>query len=304
MRAARSQTLCFRPIPAAIRFTGCDELRDAAFSILRGWETKDVSGRRRAHPVMRLKKTRRGYRRVSRWRRTPSLAREKVRRTVVGALCGFHFELIDAYAEAHPRELCLHAAGSRFPDGLVVFPAVSRAGKSVLTTELARRGVKTFGDDVVPVDSRTLEAVSLGIVPRIRPPLPHDVEPALKRYVREHKGPGLRNRLYLALPEPVMAPCGERAPIQAIVLLERKARAKPVLEAAAPADVLETLVLQHFAELVPADRILKTFYDVVVRATCWRLRYAHVAEAAGLLVRAFGRAHSGRGSGRRAEAVA
>src|SRR5262245_35727079 len=120
MTAARSQTICFRPIPAAIRFTGCDDLRDAAFSILRGWSYEDVTGRRRLRPIMRLAKTRRGYRRVSKWRSTPSLAREKVRRTLVEALCGFHFELIDAYAEEHTRELCLHAAGSRFRDGLVV----------------------------------------------------------------------------------------------------------------------------------------------------------------------------------------
>ena len=271
------------PLGAPVRFTDCPELVEAVRTILPGWDVKDVGGLLGPRPAMRIRRTPRGYRRVSRWKDRPSLVREKIRSTVVGALCGFHFELIDWYAEEHPDELCLHAAAARFGDGLVVFPALGHAGKSVLTVALASLGVPIYGDDVVPIDLRTRRGVALGIVPRLRPPLPLDVSPRLRAFVRDHAGPGLRNRLYVTIPPGTLAPLGETAPVKGVVLLERGEVRAPRLGDVDPAEALETLILQNFSLQAPTDRVLDALHAVVLGARCRRLRYRRSEEAATLL---------------------
>jgi hypothetical protein len=224
---------------------------------------------------------------VSRWRDRPSLVREKIRETVVGALCGFHFELIDWYAEEHPGVLCLHAAAAVLGDGLVLFPAVQKAGKSVLTVALAARGVEVYADDVVPVDLATRRGLALGIVPRLRVPLPPNASPGFRRFVAAHRGPGHRNRQYLALPDAVMAPLGATAPVRRIVILERRRSGPAALAPIDPADALEALLLQNFTWRAGAPAVLDALHAVVAGATCHRLRFARSDEAADLLVGAF-----------------
>jgi hypothetical protein len=283
----RARTIAFSPLSAPARFSGCDDLVAALGTILSGWDLRDVAPRADRRPVLRLSRTRDGrYRRVSPWRDRPSLVREKVRRTLVEALCGAHFELIDWYAREHRDELCLHAAAVSF-DGLVVFPAVQRAGKSVLTVELARRGVPVFGDDVVPVDLASARGIALGIAPRLRPPLPEGASPALRAFVEAHRGPGRKNRLYVALPEGRLVPFGASAPVRAVVLLDRRPRGRATLSEADPADALETLVLQNFQPEVPAPRAFDVLHRVASGAECLRLSYARTEDAADRLVERF-----------------
>lgn len=285
---ARTTELVLGPLTAPVRFTDCPELVEAVRTILPGWSVKDVTGADVPRPLMRIRRTEKGYRRVSRWKNRPSLVREKVRSTVVGALCGFHFELIDWYAEEHPDQLCLHAAAVQLGEGLVVFPALARAGKSVLTATLASLGVRVYGDDVVPVDVRTRRGVALGIVPRLRPPLPPDVSSRLRAFVRSHAGPGYRNRLYVTIPSATLAPLGETAPVKGIVLLERGDEGSARVEDVDPAEALETLILQNFSLETPTDRVLDALHAVVLGARCCRLRYTRSEEAAALLLAEFG----------------
>ena len=241
------------------------------------------------HATVRLKLTRRGYRRVSPWRSSPSLAREKIRKTLVGALCGFHFELIDWFLRDHPDQLCIHGAAALFEPGLVVFPAVQRVGKSVLTVDLARRGVPIYCDDVLPVGIESRRGFALGILPRLRPPLPPDVSPALRAYVEAHSGPGQGNRLYVTIPDDVLVPYGAVAPIGGVVLLERESGVKASIADVDPAEALEAIILQNFALEAPAERVLDTLHDIVSRASCRRLRYGRAEDAAALLIDTFGR---------------
>lgn len=285
---ARTRELVLGPLSAPVRFTDCEELIEAVRAILPGWTLEDVTGAGGPRPILRMRRTRKGYRRVSRWKNRPSLVREKIRSTVVGALCGFHFELIDWYAEEHPDELCLHAAAARFGEGLVVFPALARAGKSVLTVTLASQGVRIYGDDVVPIDVRTRRGVALGIVPRLRPPLPLDLSPRLRAFVRAHAGPGFRNRLYVTVPPASLAPLGETAPVHGIVLLERGDEGPARIEEVDPAEALETLILQNFSLETPTDRVLDALHAVVLGARCRRVRYRRSEEAAALLHAEFG----------------
>lgn len=283
------RTLTLEPVCGRARFTDCDDLLEGVLSILRGWKVKHLPASPRLAATMRVKRTRRGYRRVSPWRSSPSLAREKIRRTVVEAICGFHFELIDWYLRDRPDELCVHGAAALFKPGLIVFPAVQRVGKSMLTVDLARRGIPIYCDDVLPVDIASREGIALGMLPRLRPPLPSDASSALHAYVEAHRGPGYRNRLYVAVPDDVMVPYGARSPIAGVVLLERVPGVTASITAVDPAEALEAIILQNFATEPPAERVLDTLYDIVSRGLCRRLRYARAEDAAALLIESFGR---------------
>jgi hypothetical protein len=268
-----------------VRFRGCDDLLNAFRSILRGWRIREVRGL--AEPVIRVTRTPDGYRRVSCWQHRPSLARAKVRRTLVEALCGFHFEFLDWYAAEHPRTLFIHGAAVEFGRGLVVFPALAKAGKSTLTVHLAMRGRRVFCDDVLAVDTRTSLGESLGIVPRLRPPLPASAPSDFHEFVEARKGHGRGNRLYVSLRDEELAPLGAKAPVVGVVLLERSP-GRPRLHPVDPADALERIILQNFAASVPSDLVLSTLGRLVESARSFRLRYEHGEQAVRLLDRAFG----------------
>lgn len=296
VRTVRTVRLGDLPQPA--RFRGCDDLVQAVRSILVGWRVRDVDPRGLPAPAIRVARTRRGYRRVSCWQHRPSLARAKVRRTLVEALCGFHFEFLDWYIAEHPEALFVHGAAVRFGRRLVVFPALAKAGKSTLTVHLAERGHVVFCDDVLAIDCATGRGTALGVVPRLRPPLPRGAGRAFHRFVAARRGHHRRNRLYVSLRRGELAPLGATAPIGGIVLLERRRRVRPRIEAIDPADALETIILQNFARDRPSPAILDTLARVTLGSTCYRLVYARGTDAVRLLERAYGRSPRARRGGR------
>lgn len=285
---AASSLLRLGPFAEPVRFTGCDDLIDALRTIVRGWGIAPAPPGQA--PAMRVRRTRRGYRRVSTRLNTTALAREKERRTLVEALCGLHGELIDWYVEAHPEHLFIHGAAVRFGPRLVVFPALAKAGKSTLTVHMAAHGHTVFSDDVVPIDTTTARGLALGIVPRLRPPLPPSLGPRFHAFVRARAGHGRSNRLYVTLRGRELAPYGEEAPIGGIVLLERRAGARAMLERIDPADALEKIILQNFARDRPSPLILGTLARITESSACYAMRYARVDSAVAQLERAFGAA--------------
>ena len=293
------RTVRFGGLASPVRFTGCDDLLDAVRTLLRGWAVDDVPADPAVPPVIRVRRTPRGYRRVSCWIDRPSRVRAKLRRTLVEALCGFHSELLDWYVAAHPDTLFVHGAAAMFGRKLVVFPAMAHAGKSTLTVHLAAAGRRIFCDDVLPIETTTHRGVALGIVPRLRPPLPAGASDAFRRFVAAREGHGHRNRLYVSLRSRELAPLGTTAPVGGVVLLERQPKGKAMLAPVDPADALETIILQNFARDVPAVKILDTLDHVVRHARCFRLRYSRTDDAVARLDEAFG-ARARRAPARRA----
>ena len=233
-----------------------------------------------APPGMRLSRTRDGaYRRVSPRHATPSAARKKVRKGVVPAVCGFHFELIDDYVDAHPDQLFLHAAAVECAGRLVVFPAVAHAGKSTLAIYHALAGDRVFCDDALPIDTTTLEGIGFGILPRLRKARPGAESKAFRDFVRERAVLTSRNRIYVDLRPGLLAPLGEARPIGTIVLLDRRERGRTRLEPIDKADALETIVLQNFARSVPGATILDALHRIVEQADCLRLTFSSSADA-------------------------
>lgn len=67
-------------------------------------------------------------------------------------------ELNAAPLGALRRSVAFHAGGVQFPDGLVMFPGVSNAGKSTLVANLLQRGHRYLTDEAVAIDARSGEA--------------------------------------------------------------------------------------------------------------------------------------------------
>ena len=135
--------------------------------------------------------------------------------------------LIDALLARHPSLCCLHAAAVTFAGSVILCVGRSGAGKSTLALRFAARGHTIFGDDRVLVETDTHTALSLGLAAKARLPLPPGdglVGFAEARMALTDGGVG-----YLHLKPGEQAPFGRRAPIGAIVLVERDAQfAKPV----------------------------------------------------------------------------
>lgn len=279
--------ILFGDLAQPVRFRGGDPLIAALGSILVGWDLRPA-GPDAPRPGLRLSRTREGaWRRVSPRHATPGAARQKVRRGLVEAVCGFHYELIDWYAEEHPEQVFLHAAAAELGEGLVLLPAVSRAGKSTLSLYLALRGARCFGDDVLGVEATSAQGVALGMLPRLRRAAPGAESPALQAFVRRHRVLASPNRIYVDPGPGRVAPRGEKAPIAAVVLLDRRPRGPTRLTPLSPADALEALLRQAFGRLA-AGPTLDTLCRVAGGARCLGLAYSDPARAADLLMRRLG----------------
>ena len=280
--------LAFGEMPGPVRFTDCDELARGIAAIFRGWHIREIPAAGAPEPAIRVKKTLRGYQRVSRRISMPSLCRAKIRRGTVAAICGFHFEFITWFVEENPDLLCLHCAAAVFDGGLVVFPSTARAGKSILSVQLAAAGVRVFCDDVLPIGGSNNFGMALGILPRLRLPLPDGLDPAFHAFLRHRRGPRNSNRLYVNLTDDELAPLGTEAPVRGIVMLQRDPEATPELVPEEKSETLRQVIWQNFAREGPALEILDRLQEITAEADCFTLRYATGEQAITLLQAAFG----------------
>lgn len=277
--------ISFDGLTGPVEFTECDEVADGIAAILRGWRLSEADPCAAPRPVVRLKKTRRGYRRVSPWLLKPSLCRNKIRSNAVQAVCGFHFEFIDWYLEEHASLLCLHSAAVLFDDGLVVFPCTQRSGKSTLTIYLAAAGRRVYCDDVLPIEPVENHGVALGILPRLRRPWPRNASASFRRFVKSRLGLHNDRYAYIDLNAEEFAPFGETAPIVGIVLLRRGA--EPGLVPTPKEEILREVLSQNFALTPPALEIMDRFHAVVEGARCFTMGYTTGDQAVALLENAF-----------------
>lgn len=82
---------------------------------------------------------------------SPHTKAPRVHKAEVNAACDLLSILASAMIAQEPGLLCFHAAALETDDGLVLFPAVRRSGKSTLAAILMARGAKLFTDDYLPV---------------------------------------------------------------------------------------------------------------------------------------------------------
>ncbi|MCG6122627.1 MAG: PqqD family peptide modification chaperone [Microvirga sp.] len=267
------------------------DLRDAApvattlAAILRGWPMSEEDANAAATPASAsVGRDEYGFRIDSPWLEEPISGL-----TDVEAVCSLGVDLLQGWLETRPDLLCLHCGAVEIGGRLVVFTGPSRAGKSTLAARLAAEGARLFCDDALPVDAADGCGIAPGIAPRLRLPVPERAGEALARLVAERSGPS--DGRYLYLDPPGLAPRGERAPVGAILLLDRREDGPAQLLAARPEDALRLLVSQNLARDLDPALIVDRMAAMHARAPCMRLVYSDLDEAAATIFAAF--AHPG-----------
>lgn len=207
----------------------------------------------------------------------------------VNAVC----DAVSAVAFALPAEddrlICLHAAAVEMAGRLVVFPNVRRAGKSTLSSALAKAGHPLFSDDVLPL-SFTAEGLAwglaMGIAPRLRLPLPETIDPAFRDWVSAVGGPKNRQYQYLGLPE--QPAHGMIRPLGAFVILDRRDDGcRPGLEPVSPDAAMDALLHQNFTRDRHSGDVLLAMAEVLARRPVFRLTYDDLSDAVACLEQRF-----------------
>ena len=270
-------------LPGPLRFADADAVLDVVQAVLVGWQLREQTADNHAsHPVLTVAGS------AGRWRVTgATLEAGMWFDDPVSAACCVAAHLLQAQMQAEQEMLCLHAAAVEIGGGLVVMPCRYRAGKSALTAALAAAGCRVFGDDVVLIDRSSGDAAAPGMAIRLRLPLPERLDRPTRAFVDSHAGPQGAHYCYLAPPETALARRGERAPVRAFVLLDRREAGPATLTRVAPGPMLRQLIWQNFARAGAPERIVETLAALIERADCLQLTYSDLAAGRSLLLSHF-----------------
>lgn len=279
----KKELFSFTGLRRPVAFINSESLYQHLFTILRDWGIKKLDQGADQLPVITIEKTDAGFQRSSRW-----LSKPVIFRNPVDAACDFIVDLIHAYVESHEGLLCLHCAAVEFKQGLVVFPNTYRSGKSIFSLKLISCGARMFADDVLPITAQGDLGMALGILPRLRLPLPQTLGPAFSNFVSERSGPQNGRYCYVKLGERKQAALGATAPICGMTILQRDEVSKPALIKTKKSIVVRDVILRNFARQNPALDIVDRLHSVVENAECYTLRYSDLDQAVKLLEDAFG----------------
>lgn len=262
------QVLGFPGLARRVALTGAAPVAQALAGLLRGWAPVMMPG---SACDTRVTATPRGY-------RFDSAYLEGAMRglPLASAVCAVIADLAQSWAEERPRMQALHAGAVRTGAGLVVLTGPARAGKSTLVARLGLEpGWQVFCDDVLPVAPGG-QGVALGIPPRLRLPVPVAAGPLVQALAET--GCTLRDDRYGYVALPDLAPHGTRAPLLALIVLDRRPGAAPCLHALPKAEAVRILADQT---IVGAG--LPALMRLADRLTCLRLVHDGLEPAAALL---------------------
>jgi hypothetical protein len=258
----------------ALQGIGCDGVAQALALVLRGWQPGPATARGPAATTVTASRGR--FRVASDYLDAPMTGL-----LMASAVCALLADIAQSWAEQRPGRLALHAAAVRSGAGLVVLAGPARAGKSTLATRLALEpGWSLWTDDVLPLRPDG-QAVALGILPRLRLPVPAAAGAALRDLAARACVLGDDRYGYVAVPG--QAPHGTTAPLRVLIRLDRRPGAAPCLHALPGPEALRLLMEQAIggdARLLP--RMMRLATDVVAL----RLVYDDPDSAAALLRRA------------------
>jgi hypothetical protein len=184
-----------------------------------------------------------------------------------------------------PQHLCLHCAAVEIAGGLVIFPNVKKVGKSTLTTRLAMAGKRVFCDDVLAYCPTQKMGLALGILPRVRLPLPDGLPNDYKSFINDNIAVGSQSYAYIQLPNGTFAEYGNALPIHAVVILERdpdltQAEITPSTKAKAMSAILH----QNFVMENSPSAIFDQVLSLLKPCRLMTLRYSDLDDAATTLI--------------------
>ena len=265
-----------------VSFFDADSLYPYIKEILRDWKIEKINSSDDKPAAIKVQKTDAGFERRSRWLSKPAIFQDPV-----DAVCDMIVDLIHAYVAENRGLLCLHCAAVEFNQGLVVFPNTYRAGKSMLSLKLVTTGARLFSDDVLPILNQGVSGMALGILPRLRLPLPLGIPPSFIDFVTNRAGPKNSRYLYVKLGLKEQAMLGTTAPVRGITILRREKDVEPRLLEVKKSTVVRDMILRNFARQNPGLEIVDRLYSIVEDAQCYRLEYDDLDQAANLLKDAF-----------------
>lgn len=202
--------------------------------------------------------------------------------------------LISVFVGRDPQMICLHAGAARVGDGLVIVIGDSFAGKSSVALHLAVLGHRFFGDDQIAVTMENpSRGICLGLMPKVRLPLPDDCGDAFREFVEGYSAMQGDEMAYLKLWEGEAGAFGDTAPVRALVFLDRDTTGTEVgeaeLRAASRPELVKAMIRTAFAPHVPSSDLLAGLTRLADAADSYHLRFASSREAAALLSREFRR---------------
>ncbi|MFC4350045.1 PqqD family peptide modification chaperone [Fodinicurvata halophila] len=279
-----SQVVRFSGMQRPVVFADCPEIPLALQEIAPSWhfDIQEDSGISRS-PAILMRKSEGAYGIGVPWRESPWWAD-----TLVGAICSFAVDLIESHLMDNPGLLGLHGAAARFHDGMVLFPAERRIGKSTLVTRLLLDGIRVYGDDLIALDAQG-RGMAYGFPPRLRLPFPETAGPALREFVGGAGGARDEDYLYLSPQLPNLAPHGETAPLSAIVLLSRERDVETRLRTLPESEGLHHLAAQYLARETSTDEVLGRCHKLAETLPTYCLHYSCLEEASACLREHFSR---------------
>ena len=204
-------------------------------------------------------------------------------RDPVSTACSLIASLYKAHTLAGRDGLCLHAAGVRMGQGLVLLTGHYRAGKTVVATACAAAGLQVFSDDIIPMTADGRTAFAPGLAIRLRLPLPETLAPVTREFIERHRVASSERYAYIRPPSDRLARKGAEAPVTAIVSLNRNDAGPAMLTRIGGGDALSETIRRNFAREISAARILDALDGVIERAVCLRLDYTRAEEAVAIL---------------------
>jgi len=183
----------------------------------------------------------------------------------------------------HPGLLWLDVAAVAFGDQIVVFVGGPRSGKSLLAASLAVSGNPVFADSILPVSPDGQQGMSLGMAPRLKLPLPEELQDPLRGLVEGQMESGSDSVGYLRPGDGSIAPFGRTARIRAFVTLDRSVSSAATLSPSSSGKLLKRLLLNSFGEGMTADDLLEKVQIAVGDVPCFRMAWSDPKEAVNAL---------------------
>lgn len=267
----------------------CDDVCAGLKRILRGWDVSETAATDSIKPTMVISRKGDSYD----WKLPGgSLTAKKLfgcPETAASAVSDVHYLLNGWFVDRFSDYFTLHCAAVKLGDGVVLFPGRHRAGKSLLTVALAARGHMVFGDDVVAIDPAESTALALGMLPRVRLPLPPQaIGQDLHEFLESHVMLGDVEQQYLDLDSGRLAGIGTSLPITAIVQLKRSNKTGPAsLSDIAGGAALRALISQNYSTAMPASTVFDHLHTIVSGASCHTMTYHRIEDAVSALETAF-----------------
>ena len=197
--------------------------------------------------------------------------------------------LIAAWITQDKRAVCLHASAARVGRGVVAFIGDSLSGKSSISLHLVAAGHRFFRDDrlaVVTADD-SAQAVCLGLVPKLRLPLPPEAGQAFEAFVTARRYHGWEDLSYLRLRSSEAAAFGEQADLIGLVVLTRRASARSSLSAVRRPALVRAMIDHTFAPHLGGAALVRLLAALADKLPAYTLRFSSSRDAAHLIASQF-----------------